>query len=103
METIVTAAPAPAASPRTVVQRVLTDKAVWLVAAAAFGVEMAVSARYGYVRDELYFLASGHHLALGGVDQPELTPVLTRLDALVTGNTLVGLRALPALDRKSVV
>ena len=51
METIVTAAPAPAAPPRTVVRQVLIDKAVWLVAAAAFGVEMAVSARYGYVRD----------------------------------------------------
>ena len=48
---------------------------------------MAVSARYGYVRDELYFLASGQHLAAGGVDQPELTPLLARLDALVTGNT----------------
>jgi hypothetical protein len=92
METIMTAAPAPPVAPR-----VLANKAVWLVAAAAFGLEMAVSARYGYVRDELYFLASGHRLALGGVDQPELTPLLARLDALVTGNTLVGLRALPAL------
>ncbi len=103
METIMTAAPAPSAPPRTLVQRVLTDKAVWLVAAAAFGVEMAVSARYGYVRDELYFLASGHHLALGGVDQPELTPLLARLDTLVTGNTLVGLRALPALAFAAMV
>src|SRR5208283_5118114 len=28
-----------------------------LIAAAAVAVEMAVSARYGYVRDELYFLS----------------------------------------------
>ena len=98
-----TTAPAPSVTPRTVVHRVLVDRAVWLVAAAAFGAEMAVSARYGYVRDELYFLASGHHLALGGVDQPELTPLLARLDALVTGNTLVGLRALPALALAAMV
>lgn len=98
METITTAAPAPA-----IEQRTFSHKAVWLVAAAAFTVEMAVSARYGYVRDELYFLASGHHLALGGVDQPELTPVLARLDALVTGNTLVGLRTLPALAFAAMV
>jgi 4-amino-4-deoxy-L-arabinose transferase-like glycosyltransferase len=103
METTMTAAPAPSVTPRTLVHRVLNDGAVWLVAAAAFGAEMAVSARYGYVRDELYFLASGHHLALGGVDQPELTPVLARLDALVTGNTLVGLRALPALALAAMV
>ena len=87
-------------TPRTFANKLaskLADKAVWLVAAAAFAVELAYGARYGYDRDELYFLASGHHLALGGVDQPELTPVLARLDALVTGNTLLGLRALPAL------
>jgi 4-amino-4-deoxy-L-arabinose transferase-like glycosyltransferase len=93
-------APAPAIAPRTRANKLaakLADKAVWLVAAAAFAVELAYGARYGYDRDELYFLASGHHLALGGVDQPELTPVLARLDALVTGNTLLGLRALPAL------
>jgi 4-amino-4-deoxy-L-arabinose transferase-like glycosyltransferase len=103
MDTTMTAAPAPLVTPRAFVHRVLIDRAVWLVAAAAFGLELAVSARYGYVRDELYFLASGHHLALGGVDQPELTPLLARLDALVTGNTLAGLRALPALALAAMV
>jgi hypothetical protein len=73
------------------------NRLVWLVAAVAFGIEMAVSGRYGYVRDELYFLAAGAHPAWGYVDQPALTPLLAHLDALVTGNTLVGLRALPAL------
>ncbi|HEY1347530.1 MAG TPA: hypothetical protein VGF54_21285, partial [Streptosporangiaceae bacterium] len=38
---------------------------IGIIAAASFGIEMAVSARYGYVRDELYFLAAGHHPAFG--------------------------------------
>lgn len=79
------------------------SRAVWLIAAAAFAVEMAVSARYGYVRDELYFLAAGSHPAWGYVDQPALTPLLARLDALLTGNTLAGLRALPALGFAAMV
>jgi 4-amino-4-deoxy-L-arabinose transferase-like glycosyltransferase len=68
-----------------------------LIAVAAFGVEMAVSGRYGYARDELYFLAAGHHLAFGDVDQPPLTPLLARFAAAAAGNTLAGLRVLPAL------
>ncbi len=56
--------PAPQAF-ASAVGRAIRDRAVWLVAAAAFGVEMAVSGRYGYDRDELYFLAAGQHLALG--------------------------------------
>jgi 4-amino-4-deoxy-L-arabinose transferase-like glycosyltransferase len=103
METTIVTQPAPAAAPHAVIRRILADKAVWLVAAAAFGVEMALSARYGYVRDELYFLSAGAHPALGYVDQPLLTPLLAHLDALLTGNTLVGLRALPALSLAAMV
>ena len=68
-----------------------------LIAALAVAVELAVSARYGYHRDELYFLAAGQHLSFGYVDQPALTPLLARLSSLATGGTLTGLRVLPAL------
>ena len=73
------------------------------VAAAAFGMEMAVSARYGYDRDELYFLAAGHHPAFGYVDQPPLTPLLARVTAAATGSTLAGFRVLPALVLAALV
>lgn len=68
-----------------------------LIATVAFAVEMAVSTRYGYHRDELYFLAAGRHLAAGYVDQPPLTPFLAQLSAEVSGNSLVVLRLIPAL------
>src|SRR6266704_2435370 len=90
------AAPAPALTP-----------APWagiaLIAAVAVAAEMAVSARYGYVRDELYFLSAGQHLAFGYVDQPPLTPLLARLGAALTGNTLAGFRILPALALGALV
>ena len=70
---------------------------ILLIAAAAVAVELAVSARYGYVRDELYFLSAGQHLAFGYVDQPPLTPLIARISSALTGNTLVGLRLVPAL------
>jgi hypothetical protein len=74
-----------------------------LVAAAAFAVEMAVSARYGYHRDELYFLEARRHPAFGYVDQPPLTPLAARLVALLSANSLVGLRVLPALGLSALV
>jgi hypothetical protein len=84
--------------PATAARRGRTPR-LWIavIAAAAFGLEMAVSARYGYHRDELYFLQAGQHPALGYVDQPALTPLAARAMAALTGNTLAGLRLLPAL------
>src|SRR5215472_416064 len=70
---------------------------IFLIAAAAVAIELAVSARYGYVRDELYFLSAGHHLAFGYVDQPPLAPLIARISSALTGNTLVGFRLVPAL------
>ena len=48
------------------------DVSVGIIALGAVSLEMVVSARYGYHRDELYFLVAGQHPALGYFDQPPL-------------------------------
>jgi hypothetical protein len=69
-----------------------------LAVAAATGLAMlAVSARYGYHRDEPYYLIGGSRPAWGYVDHPPVVPVVMRLVELATGHTLVGLRALASL------
>ncbi|WP_203995783.1 ArnT family glycosyltransferase [Micromonospora lutea] len=62
----------------------------WLVAGAVTLVLLALAARYGYHRDELYFLLAGDHLDWGYVDQGPLVPALARLaDTVAPGNLLV--------------
>ena len=56
----------------------------------------ATAWRYGYFRDELYFIACSKHLAWGYVDQPPLVAVAAWLSA-PAGYQLLALRALPVL------
>ena len=70
-------------------------RSVLLVVAVAFAALVATADRYGYHRDELYFLASGRHLAWAYPDQGPITPLLGRAMDGLARDSLILLR-LPA-------
>jgi 4-amino-4-deoxy-L-arabinose transferase-like glycosyltransferase len=75
---------------------------VWVTAAVFVAVELAVSGRYGFQQDELYFIVAGHHLAFGYVDQPPIVPLLTRITGIL-GVSPTAVRIIPALASGAVV
>jgi hypothetical protein len=93
----------PAPSPAPEEPAALALGPLLLVAALLAGLLLAVAGRYGYHRDELYFLAASHHLAWGYVDQPPLTPALAGVARLIDPDSLVVLRLLPALAVAAMV
>jgi 4-amino-4-deoxy-L-arabinose transferase-like glycosyltransferase len=72
-----------------------------LVPVAFAGLKLLLHAlaitNYGYFRDELYYIACSNHLAWGYVDQPPLSIAVLAVVRGVLGDSLVALRALPAL------
>ncbi|HEY3953791.1 MAG TPA: glycosyltransferase family 39 protein [Streptosporangiaceae bacterium] len=77
----------------------------WVFAAGGvvFAVLMVLSSRYGFQRDELYFLDCARHLQASYVDQPVLGPLLARLSLDLFGVSLPGLRLWPALASGATV
>jgi hypothetical protein len=66
-------------------------------------VHLLTNGRYGYFRDELYYIACGRHLAFGYVDQPPLSILLLRLSQLLLGDSLFAIRLLPALAGAAII
>lgn len=58
---------------------------------------------YGYFRDELYYLACSHRLALGYVDHPPLSVWLLALVRTLIGDSLFAIRLVPALALSGTV
>ena len=67
---------------------------VYVVALATVGAHLAFCHRFGFYRDELYFIDCAKHLAWGYVDQPPLAPFVTWLTAPL-GYPVWGLRFFP--------
>ena len=70
---------------------------------AALLVHLLTNGRFGYFRDELYYIACARHLDLGYVDQPPLSILLLRLSQLLFGDSLFAIRLLPAVAGATTV
>ncbi len=69
----------------------------WAIGALGFLLQMAFNGRYGYFRDELYYIACSNHLAFGYVDMAPLLPWLARIFRMVFGDSLHAIRLIPSL------
>src|SRR6267154_5477261 len=67
------------------------------LAAADLVFHLLIANRYGIFRDELYYLACSEHLEAGYVDQPPLIAFVAWIARHLFGESLLGLRFLPAL------
>jgi len=79
------------------------DRRVVAVGAVFCAVLLALSTRYGFHRDELYFIECARHLQASYVDQPVLTPLLAWVSLKLFGVSLLALRLWPALAAGTTV
>src|SRR5262245_9261363 len=82
-----------------------TPATLWLVGlgGVSFAAHMLVAGNYGYFRDEPSYIADGHHLQAGYVDQPLLMGWLAALVRVTVGDGLVAIHVIPALAAALIV
>jgi hypothetical protein len=74
-----------------------------VLAALQCAIHLATNGVYGFHTDELYYIISGQHPALGYVDYPPVTPLLAWLNTSLFGISPWTLRLFPALASAVVV
>jgi len=95
----------PDIAPRLSARRSARIDAVWLgsIAAGSFLLHLSVLSAYGWFRDELYYAASGEHLAFGYVGFPPLAVLIARCVRALLGDSLAALRLPSVLAGSAVV
>ena len=76
---------------------------VLAIAAADLVFHLLIANRYGIFRDELYYLACSEHLGAGYVDQPPAIAFIAWIARHLFGESLIGLRFLPAVAGAATV
>lgn len=74
-----------------------------VLALVSLGLHALAAGRYGFFRDELYFIVCGDRPDWGYVDQPPVVPLLAAWVHALTGDFLWGFRLLPALVMSAAV
>jgi hypothetical protein len=74
-----------------------TDLPVLAVALVYLLVHLLTSDRFGYYRDELYYLVCGAHLAYGYVDHPPFVPAVAAVLRTFGADSVFALRLVPAV------
>src|SRR5258708_30805159 len=76
---------------------------VLYLAFAKLLLHLLTAARYGIFRDEVYYVACSKHLAWGYVDHPPMNVFIAWCASHVFGDSLLGLRLLPAIVGAALV
>src|SRR5579863_7188897 len=72
-------------------------------ALAALLIHLLTNGRYGYFRDELYYLACGDHLDWGYVDHAPLIALIARTSRALFGDSLHAIRFFAALASPALI
>jgi hypothetical protein len=60
-------------------------------------IHFLANSKYGYFRDELYYMTCGENLDFGYVDHPPLIAIITRFSRMLLGDSLFAIRFFPAV------
>src|SRR6266576_7172562 len=77
--------------------RRVTTSVIAGLAVVALIVHLLTIHRYGYFRDEFYYIACARHLDFSYVDLAPLSAFFLRIELILFGSSLFALRIFPAL------
>lgn len=88
----------PGSTPRPAcVRPPVAARALAALALAALVLHLAVAGRYGWFRDEFYYIDAGKRLAGGYVEFPPMVALLANLQRAAFGTSLTAIHVLPAV------